>query len=252
MTALKNLILKLKPYFKYFIIGYASLYVLSLFSYLAYMVIYNVKYKNEYNVDYTVYSAKSFISYILGSIVFLAILALLIYLLIKKKDKEAKFLFTGWFIYSLVYRIFNLMDGFDNAIYGDAAGGILTFLIFLSLVFAMGAIMLEVFNGNKKFSEFSPLCFIIAFGLSIISMILTIIGSFDNNSLVFPFYVLINMFFDPLFIIILALIAYTYITPADDSNESNNTQNAESSESNNEDTQNNEEVQSAESTDVVE
>lgn len=217
MSALKNNILKLKSFFKYFLIGYAALDVLTIVSYLVYMIIYNVKYKNEYGAGYSIYSASNFVTYIISSLVGLAFLVLLIYLVIKDKQKEAKFLFTGWFIYNLFTRFYNSLDGINTMIWGSVLSGLFSLFTTLSLLFAMGAIMLEVFNGNKKLSDLSPLFFIIALGLSLISMIISFASLIANagGSYVFQFYQLFSMFMEPLFIVIMALVAYIYVTPQD-------------------------------------
>ena len=232
MSALKNIILKCKSFFKYFLIGYLALDVLELITYIVYMIVYNAKYKSEYNYNYNIYSASSAITYFISSIVGIALLVLLIYLVIKEKQKEAKFVFTGWFIYLLFTRLYSAFDGINTMIWGDILAGIFSLFITLSLLFAMGAIMLEVFNGNKKFSALSPLFFVIALGISLITMIISIISLIANigDSLIFPFYQIPSLFMGPIFIIIIALTAYTYVTPEDASDDSPKEESTESNE----------------------
>lgn len=218
MNALKDLLLKFKSNFKLFVVIYAGLEALYYLSNFLYMIIYNVAFKHEYNVDYVPYTFTSFLNLILNMILILGILAILIFFLYKGKDKEAKFAFTGWFIYTLVSRIFGLFDGalgvFNNDGLG-AASSILGFLGGLAFLLGLAGLMLEVFNGSKTLSNFSPLCFIIAFGLALFNSILSLVGLFNEDLLVFRFYSLFSIWLYPLFIFIMALVGYLYITPED-------------------------------------
>ena len=228
MEKIKNLILKLKNYFKWLLIGYASLEVLYFLSYFLYMIIYNIKFKNEYNVDYYAYRWSSFVSFTLQELLMIAILLALLYFLFKNKEKEAKFLFTGWFIYTLVLRIFNLFNGVNNILNGGEGiiFGLLTFLGGLVFLLALVGIIIEVFNGSKKISEFSPIFFLVAFAFAFILSVFNLIGSFGDNY-VYPFYTLFSIWQYPIFILMMTSVAYIYITPSENSTEEINKTNEE-------------------------
>lgn len=219
MEKLKNFILKLKSFFNYFLIGYIGLNGLYLILYLVYMIVCNAKYKKEY--DFTVYNAGSFIITILSNIIYIGFFVAALILLKKDKQKEAKFLFVGWFIYSLFSRFFNSYSGINTMVNGDIVEGILILFIALSMLFAMISIMLEVFNGNDKLSFFAPLAFIVAFSFSTIYSIFELISTIVNakDYFVFPFYQIPSLFTGPVIIILLALVAYIFITPVEEVDE---------------------------------